>query len=243
MKLITLNAWGGHIEKPFFNFIEDNHDTDVFCFQEIYKDADSKISTDGRTVDLNLFSDLENILSNHIGFFRPVVAGSFGMCIFVKKSIQVLGEGEVIIHDNPEYAGLGPTHPRNLQWVKLYSNNKEWYILNVHGLWNGNGKTDTPERILQSEKIKSFANSIKNPMIIAGDFNLRPDTKSLEIIAAGLNNLVEIYDIHSTRTSYYTKEERYADYIFTSSNIQVQNFAVMPNEVSDHSPLVVEFTL
>lgn len=243
MKLITLNAWGGSIEKPFFEFIKNYHDIDIFCFQEIYKNADSKISTDGRKVDLNLFTDLQSILKNHVGFFRPVIAGSFGMGIFVKKSIQVVDEGEIIIHDNPHYEGTGPTHPRNLQWVKLISGDKEWCIMNVHGLWNGMGKSDTNERITQSNEIKSFTNTIKTPFILAGDFNLRPDTESLKIVAEGLNDLVNIYDIHSTRTSYYTKEERYADYIFTTKDIKVRHFEVMPNEVSDHAPLLVDFTI
>lgn len=243
MKLITLNAWGGYIEKPFFEFIKNYHDIDVFCFQEIYKNAQSTIATDGRKVDLNLFNDLERILKEHVGFFRPVVANSFGMGIFVKNTIQILDEGELIIHENPNYEGNGPRHPRNLQWIKLCSNHTEWYVLNVHGLWNGMGKTDTPDRLVQSKKIKTFIDTIKIPFIMAGDFNLRPDTQSLRIIAEGLKDLVHDYDIHSTRTSYYTKEERYADYIFTTNDVNVKHFEVMPNEVSDHAPLLVDFTI
>lgn len=243
MKLITLNAWGGHVETEFFNFINQNKETEIFCFQEVYNNASAKISTDGRKVHLNLFCELQQILSDHVGFFRPVVAGVFGMCTFVKKSIQVMSEGEIIIHENPNYIGRGPRHPRNLQWLKLFSNNTEWHIINIHGLWNGMGKTDTPERLLQSQKIKTFASTITTPMIMAGDFNLRPDTKSLNSIAEGLHNLVSEYKVESTRTSYYTKKERYADYIFTSNEINVQHFEVMPDEVSDHSPLLVEFSL
>lgn len=243
MKLITLNAWGGYIEKPFFEFIENYHDIDIFCFQEIYKNAPRTIATDGRKVDLNLFNDLEKILTEHIGFFRPVVANSFGMGVFVKNSIKVLAEGEVIIHENPSYEGNGPRHPRNLQWVKLATQNKEWYALNIHGLWNGMGKTDTEERLIQSQKIKDFIDTLDKPFVMAGDFNLRPDTESLKIVANGLNDLVNIYDVHSTRTSYYTKEERYADYIFTTKDIVVKHFEVMPNEVSDHAPLLVDFEI
>lgn len=243
MKLITLNAWGGHVEQPFFDFIKKNKSAEIWCFQEVYNNASARISTDGRKVHLNLFGELQQLLNEHVGFFRPVVAGSFGMCTFIKKSIQVLAEGEIIIHENPNYTGRGPRHPRNLQWLKLLSGHREWHVINVHGLWNGNGKTDTPERLLQSEKIKTFANTITTPLVMAGDFNLRPDTKSLETIASGLNDLVKAYNIHTTRTSYYTKEERYADYIFTSNEIKVQHFEVMPDEVSDHAPLLLEFFL
>lgn len=56
-----------------------------------------------------------------------------------------------------------------------------------------------------------------------------------------MNNLVKEYKVTSTRTSYYPKQEKFADYIFTSPDVAVKSFAVLQDEVSDHSPLLVEF--
>ena len=241
MKLITLNIWGGHVQAPLLKFINSHSDTDIFCFQEVYHNAENKMSTDDKEVSLNIFSQIAKLLPKHDGFFRPVLKNSFGIGMFIKKSIEVLEEGDINIHDNPNYPGYGPTHPRNLQWVECRINQEIYSILNVHGLWNGMGKTDTPDRIAQSQRIREFMDTINTPKIVCGDFNLRPDTKSLEIVEHGMNNLVKIHNVTSTRTSLYPKPEKFADYIFTSPEIIVNSFAVLEDEVSDHAPLLLDF--
>jgi endonuclease/exonuclease/phosphatase family metal-dependent hydrolase len=240
MKLITLNIWGGHVLEPLLNFISAHQEIDIFCFQEVYCDAPHKISSDDRKVNLDIFGELQNLLPNHKGLFKPVVKNIYGIAMFVKKGIEVLQEGEVVIHENPNYLGIGPTHSRNLQWIKCRSQNKNRYILNVHGLWNGKGKTDSPERIAQSQKIKSFSGSLVDPLVLCGDFNLRPDTKSIQIIEKGFKNLIQLYDVKSTRTSLYEKEEKFADYVFLSPEIEIKSFEVLKDEVSDHAPLFLE---
>ena len=55
-----------------------------------------------------------------------------------------------------------------------------------------------------------------------------------------LRDLVQEFNISSTRTSYYTKEPKFADYIFISKNIDLKDFKVLPDEVSDHAPLYLE---
>jgi len=243
MKLITLNIWGGHVHNPLLEFISSNREIDVFCFQEAYHNAQSKISDDDRKVNLNIFSQLQTLLPKHNGFFRPVVQNTYGLGMFVKNEIEVLEEGDITIHDNPNYPGHGPTHSRNLQWIKCRINNQIHTIFNVHGLWNGKGKTDSPERIAQSHKIKNFMDTIDTPKILCGDLNLRPDTKSIKILESQMNNLITLHGINSTRTNFYPKEEKFADYIFTSSEIIVNAFEAMKDEVSDHSPLFLEYKI
>src|SRR5688572_9758719 len=105
MKLITLNIWGGHVRNPLLNFIKSNRDIDIFCFQEVYHNAPEKISNEDRAVSLNIFSELQQLLSDHIGYFRPTVSNIYGLSAFIKNKISVLDEGNVIIHDNPNYSG------------------------------------------------------------------------------------------------------------------------------------------
>ncbi len=241
MKLITLNIWGGHVRRPLLDFIAANRDIDIFCFQEVYHQAPRKISDDDREVSLNIFSELQSLLPEHQAFFSPVVEGIYGIGMFLKKGIDVLDEKAVLVHDNPHYLGRGPTHSRILQWIKCRIDNQEVSILNVHGLWNGKGKTDSPERLAQSQKIRNFVDSLNTPKILCGDFNLRPDTESLKILGKGLKNLIQIYKVGSTRTSLYPKEEKFADYIFTSEEIMINAFEVLKDEVSDHAPLLLDF--
>lgn len=241
MKLMTLNIWGGHIREPLLNFIKSYRDVDIFCLQEVYRNATDKISTDDRVLSLNIFTELQDILTEHNAIFKPVVDNVFGIGMFVKNEIDVLDEGEIIIHDNPNYDGKGPTHSRNLQWLQYQYDNVIYSVLNVHALWNGKGKTDTPERIAQSQKIKQFMSTINTPKILCGDFNLRPDTDSIKLIEQGMTNLIKTYDIQSTRSNFYKKSEKYADYILVSPEIKVNGFQVLSVDVSDHLPLLLQY--
>ena len=241
MELITLNIWGGHVRHPLLEFITSHREVDIFCFQEVYHNAPHKISNEDRAVSLNIFSELQNLLPDHNAFFRPVVQNIYGIGIFIKKEITVLAEGDINIYDNPHYSGRGPAHSRILQWLKCQVNDQIYAILNVHGLWNGMGKTDTPDRMAQSRRIKDFVDSVATPKILCGDFNLRPDTESVKILEKDMQNLIQIYNVNSTRTSFYPKEEKFADYIFTSPEIFVNKFSVLPDEVSDHAPLLLDF--
>jgi endonuclease/exonuclease/phosphatase family metal-dependent hydrolase len=241
MKLITLNIWGGHVRDPLLKFINTHQHVDIFCFQEVYHNAPDKISDEDRPVSLNIFSELEALLPEHTGFFKPVVKNIYGISVFIKNHIEVIREGELVIHDNPHYKGSGPTHSRNLQWLECCIQEKIYSIINVHGLWNGAGKTDSPERIKQSKRIRDFLDGLTTPAVLCGDFNLRPDIKSMQIIEHGMNNLIKTYNISSTRTSLYPKTERFADYIITTPDIRVNQFEVLQDEVSDHAPLLLDF--
>lgn len=243
MKLMTLNIWGGRLRDPLLEFISEYRDTEFFCFQEVYHNALQGISEENRRckVSLKIFSELQAALPEHKAFFRPTVKGIYGIGMFVKNNVEILREGDVCIHHNPEYCGEGPTHSRNMQWAECSLENKTYAILNVHGLWNGKGKTDTKERINQSKSISDFMSSLHMPIILCGDFNLRPDTESVKIISRNMTNLVDQYGITGTRTRFYSKEEKFADYIFASPNIAVNAFEVLREEVSDHSPLLLDF--
>lgn len=241
MKLITLNIWGGHVLNPLLEFIQAHQDIDIFCLQEVYHQAPYKVSDEDREVSLNIFSELGNLLPDHIGFFRPTVNQSYGLGLFVKKSIDVLDEGDITIHHNPTYKGTGPTHSRNLQWLTCRYHDQTYSIFNVHGLWNGMGKTDSEERLAQSQRIKMFMEGIDTSKILCGDFNLRPDTQSLEMLEHDMLNLIKSHKVTSTRTSLYPKDEKFADYILVSKDVAVNQFSVLTHEVSDHAPLLLEF--
>jgi endonuclease/exonuclease/phosphatase family metal-dependent hydrolase len=82
---------------------------------------------------------------------------------------------------------------------------------------------------------------IDTSKMLCGDFNLRPDTQSLELLEHDMLNLIKSHKVTSTRTSLYPKDEKFADYIFVSKDITVNQFNVLQHEVSDHAPLLLEF--
>lgn len=244
MKIITLNTWGGRVKGPFVEFIKKYKDIDVFCFQEIYDKAEEIMSGEYPEDSMNIFTDIQNLLPEHIGFFRPILHGVYGLAIFIKKDMVIVEEGEKFIHVSNSVAITDGHHSRNMQWIKFNLDGKIYTVANVHGLWNGKGKTDTPQRIAQSNAIKEFLNTTENPKILCGDFNLNPDTDSIKMLETGMKNLVKDYSITTTRTSIYFnkpgKSEKFADYIFISPDIEVKDFKVLSEEVSDHAALLLE---
>ena len=70
---------------------------------------------------------------------------------------------------------------------------------------------------------------------------LLPFPYLLAILEEGMRNLVKETDVTSTRSHYYTKPEKFADYILVSPDITVVDFNVLPDVISDHLSLVLEF--
>jgi endonuclease/exonuclease/phosphatase (EEP) superfamily protein YafD len=136
-----------------------------------------------------------------------------------------------------------------MQWLFLESNEgKKVVITNLHGLWEQSIKGDTELKLEQSKRIIKVLQYLKtrfaSEIIMAGDFNLLPSTESIRMIELfGLRNLITEYGIIDTRTEYYKKELRYADYVFVSSGITVNTFKVLPDIVSDHAPLQLNFSI
>ncbi len=240
MKIITLNIWAGIVGPQLIEFFKEKQDIDIFCLQEVMHEATEWTNWDDRQ-KRNILTDISAILPHHAVYYRPAERGEWGLAIFVKNTISIVDEGEIFVHLKKD--GMEEKNPltvgKNLQWMHI--GNKNVTICNFHGLWNGNGKTDTPDRIQQSKNIVNFLQTVTGKIILLGDFNLLPHTESLSMIEDfGLRNLVKEYGINSTRTSYYTKPDKYADYILVSDGIEVKDFKVLPDEVSDHSPLLIE---
>ena len=78
MKLITLNIWGGYLKQEILNFFNNYQEIDIFCLQEVYCKADKKISTCDLKLSLDIFTEIQDELPNHIGYFRPVVNDIYG---------------------------------------------------------------------------------------------------------------------------------------------------------------------
>lgn len=81
-----------------------------------------------------------------------------------------------------------------------------------------------------------------------GDFNLLPGTQSMKIIEEGMRNLVKEYGVQSTRMVLYRhydnpEEPNFADYILLTPDVGVKKFEVLPDVVSDHSPLFLEYEI
>jgi endonuclease/exonuclease/phosphatase family metal-dependent hydrolase len=256
MKLICLNTWGGRAGKePMLGFFRKYADaTDIFCLQEIwagwYREYEETpaggVPLRNDVVIAHGYQMISETLPGHTGYFHPHFYEHYGLASFVRQGVEVVADGEVYVFKEKGFVpkdDLGK-HARNLQFLTLKLPQGLVTVINFHGLWNGLGKGDTDERLEQSRRLLDFTRTLEHPFVLIGDFNLTPGTESLAMIERdGLRNLITDYGITSTRTSFYKKDERYADYAFVSPGIKVNDFKVLPDEVSDHAPLYLDFDL
>lgn len=243
MKLICLNTAGGFVGKELRDFITRHAaDTDIFCFQEIFDNA--HVDTLGG-IDQNLYTTITKLLSGHKGYYAPSQDNDEGIATFVRPSLKLDEAGDVFVHrylnamEDKDRRTLG----RNLQYIQFTENDQDYTVINFHGLWNGGGKMDTPDRLNQSRKIKEFIETrAKGKAIMVGDFNLEPGTESLAMLENGMRNLIKENGITSTRSHYYKWPNKFADYALVSNDVQVIRFEALQDQVSDHLPLLLEFS-
>jgi endonuclease/exonuclease/phosphatase family metal-dependent hydrolase len=253
MKLISLNTWGGRAGKEkLLGFFAEHRDADIFCLQEVWSapyeflegHAAGGLAIKNSNVMTRGMQEISGLLDQHARYFKPHYLDNYGLMMLLKKDINIREEGDVFVYKErgslPE--GDVGNHARNIQYAAFTTPRGERTVINFHGLWNGKGKGDSDERLHQSDRIIQFLKTISSPYILCGDFNLLPETDSLKRLeACGLRNLIKEYGITSTRTSLYEKEHKFADYVLVSEGIEVKDFRILQHEVSDHSPLYLEF--
>lgn len=262
MQLISLNVLGAKYHTPLVKFISKHKDkTDIFTFQEVLKYKENVLTNGYRA---NFYGELKNILPNYSSYFSPRSLGydpdekveiplGFGQATFIKENINTQAQKEIFVYKsfnlmNKTFDDGSVDFPSLILYSILEKEGKKFMVLNFHGLWEPAPKHDTEHRLRQSQLIIDHIEDIDLPTILAGDFNLRIETKSLLMFEENkMRNLVRESKALTTRSTLYDerwrKIDRYADYIFTSKGIFVTDFKVMRAKVSDHLPLYLKFEI
>lgn len=261
MKLVSLNTWGGKMFDPLMDFVRKHaENTDIFCFQEIYKTSSN--FTNYHDVRVNIFFELTKILPNFQTFYTSEFEGfdscpdrvdfdlTVGEAIFTKKTIQIIDQGDLLIFGDrtekilkKDFSNL----PVSLQYISFSVNNKFFTICSFHGTAFPGSKLDTPIRLKQSSDILNFLQNKSGEKIITGDFNLMPQTQSIKMLEEKYKNLIKEFHIEKTRSnlSPYAGKidfQKFADYTFVSKDINVTGFEVPNLEISDHLPMILDFS-
>ncbi|MDP2671931.1 MAG: endonuclease/exonuclease/phosphatase family protein [Candidatus Daviesbacteria bacterium] len=261
MRLISLNTWGGKVFEPLMQFIQDNSvSSDIFCFQEIFSTTSNfKQFPEYRA---NLLEEISKILPDFNYFFDSVMEGldieanpvefnlKHGLATFVRKDFSLKDYRNFFLYKNKTSKLIKKKFsdiPVNIQLLNFTKDSKEFIVCNFHGASFPGSKKDTPQRIEQSQKIRNLLKEKDCAKIIVGDFNLLPNTKSISILEEDLRNLIKEYNIQKTRSRidlFYGKDnfQKFADYTFVSRDINIIDFQVPYVEVSDHLPMILEFS-
>jgi endonuclease/exonuclease/phosphatase (EEP) superfamily protein YafD len=253
MKLISLNTWSGRAgNKDLHDFFRRHSgDVDIFCLQEVWEGGEEyapKWSAGIDAIDTKLVSNISNVLKDYHCFFRPHYMDWYGLAIYAKKSLNIQEEGDIFVFKEREDAfkddegGTAINHARNLQYLTIETAKGLRTVANFHGLWNAISKEDTEERSTQADNVVRFLKGVSNPHVLCGDFNLLPESKTFkQLDELGMKNLIKEFGITSTRSSHYKKPVRFADYTFASDDVKVNEFKVLPDEVSDHLAMYLDF--
>lgn len=262
---MSLNGWGGNLYDPLLPYLIQTS-PDILCLQEVVHspatDKDWLEYRDGDQVLLqraNFFRDLSFALPDHIALFCPAAQGGlwdadteipsqWGLATFIRKSFPVIAQIQDFVYKTYSPNGYGEhPRPRNAHAIRVfdYEKNRSVCVAHMHGLRDPRGKMDTPDRAEQARKFVSIATRIvesQDLLVVCGDFNVEPESETLKILSdAGLTDLVTTRTKNGTRTSYYKKPGRYADYMLVNKHVNVLDFnVVFEPEVSDHCPLVLE---
>lgn len=225
MNILSLNTWRGKLEKEIASFVlEQKKSVDVFCFQEMHPSM--------REICQKILPEYEEYYAHK--FVTSV--DDFHQSIFIKKSIAVLDFGSVL--EGVPQTGLGV-------WVKVDNKDNVLYICNYHGMSRPGNKLDTAERLAASQGIINFFSNEREPKVIIGDFNLLNIVKSATTFEEnGYVDLIKKYQITNTRNRHAWEQhpeniQYYADFAFVSDDIKEKSFKVLPDEVSDHAPLLL----
>lgn len=258
MKLITLNIWGGRVLEPLLQFAQTKmQDADVICLQEVLS---AKQALPGVEVCTNTLEQLLPFLDDYRFVYNSNVVDTltskisqpglrYGNAIFVRKNLRLrASQNHYIVKypgDSFDLDG-GEDHPRALQVVQLTDEDgHNFAVANYHGYWSNGPKTDDATRIEQSKRIRQVLDGLGEEYILCGDFNLLPSTQSLAILRDGLSDMVQKYELATTRSNLYKRIDYapFADYVLTTPGVKDLGFSSLDEVVSDHLALGLEFDL
>ena len=244
MKLITLNIWGGQVYEPFIEFLKKySQEIDIFCFQEDFDNPPGGKSTLQPEKKQDIDQDIKRILVDFEGWMTPMQEREESPAMYVRKNIQIKKKGEEFVYrwKNAMIGKDGSTYGVNVQYAQIEQDQRQYLICNMHGHWTPDFKGDNEARIEQSQNIIKFLSTKSGSKIFCGDFNVDPNTECMKILEGSMRNLVKEYNVTSTRSHFHNHGSQFADYIMVSPEVTVKDFKVIPDVVSDHLPLFVEF--
>jgi endonuclease/exonuclease/phosphatase family metal-dependent hydrolase len=244
---LCLNVWGGIVGDPLLAFLERAGEYDVLWLQEVPNGTDDRTDF-SRKQRRRLFEEVSGLLPGHHGYFAPVESGVWGLAMFLKRdTVEVLDHGLHFVHrwESALVEQDAATVGRAVQWARVRLGGRVCNLLNFHGLWSPDGKGDTPDRLEQSQNLIRFVRTLAAPYLLAGDFNYLPGNECFRMLVdtLQLTDHVAANGITSTRTHLYKKPDKYADYLLTPPGIEVRDFGVLPDDVSDHAALRWRFAL
>jgi endonuclease/exonuclease/phosphatase (EEP) superfamily protein YafD len=165
---------------------------------------------------------------------------------FTKAEIQVDEENRVMLFEDKNDPGDEEKYIAQYcsllhTTIRLQDDTKV-HVLNHHGrLVKGTGarmKNDIAD--YNFSRISEYISTLSGHIILSGDFNLWKEASSLlPLKRAGLINLNDVYNISTARNEFAWAPGESVSHIFINDQIDIMDYRVAQDNVSDHLPLVM----
>ncbi len=249
VKILCLNIFeGGLLWQAIETFVK-RENPDILCLQEVFN-GDARQPTNYHSIER-----LKTLLPEYFSYYSPELLeiapmgqGDTGNAIYSRFPISE--EKTVFLHEEyrkllrPRREDDFSHYPKNLQSVVVTIEGKPLHVCNMHGIWGLDG-ADTKERLRMSKLILKEIKG-KKPLVLMGDFNIKPDTKTIEAIESKLVNVFKGL-LTTSFNMEHKKNPGYAtavvDMFFASDDVKILSKSVPSDDVSDHRPLLVKIEL
>lgn len=265
MRLLSLNVALFEENNDLLKSFISNQNADFLCLQEVTKQIDPTAKSE--LVSKNTIDSASSKLTHE--FFAPIwvlskfekhnfhgkkhflfdIQGNVEFGNYTKLKYPIIKGQNIFVQNHFSYVTDWSNWPeedyRAIQVTDILVDRKELRLINYHGIWSRD-KMGSDKTKKACEVIKNFGLETDSGVIICGDFNLFPETNSIEVLNQEFTNLCNEFNIQSTRpetNELSNKSRNVVDYIFVNEKIKVNNFEVIKSNVSDHLPLVFEFDI
>ena len=252
MKIVSLNVWnGGRLFEQAKQFLVEQQ-ADIYFLQEVY---------DGKRTDIEprfrMVEELKKVFPTHEAYFAPAYLDTRKEEGDIEDGNLLLSRWPLINRQNifidipygtyeQDTMTDWSKSPSTIQKAQVEIEGKIITLLNVHGPWNLNGTIDDERRGKMKDLILK---EISEHTILAGDFNVRPETNTIRGIEEKMINVFKgtlstTFNLQrknlDVRPGYATAV---VDMIFLTPNFKIQSKLCPQVDVSDHLPLVADIDL
>ena len=185
-------------------------------------------------------------------------AGEFMPIFYNTKKFILVESGHFWLSENCDEPGLGwdAACNRIVTWGKFKSKvtGKKFFVFNTHFDHIGVEARKNSAKLIH-EKMEEFTSGSGLPVILTGDFNLRPDAQPITLIKQYLSDSREVtkeapYGPVGTYNGFKpgSEGENRIDYIFVNDKVKVLKYAAISDTYenrspSDHLPIFVKLQL
>lgn len=245
MKLIQLNVWQNKLHKQLMNFLKEEQ-ADIMCLQEIC----SSDITVPLFPGLRGFEAIKETFPGYHAYFSPCFESPmfgttcrFGNAIFSRFPLV---DTETIFingaYQKSEMPDASITNIRNVQRATVRSEQGHFCLVNHHAYWVPS-EVGNEISVAKMEKVADILKESPRPLIFSGDLNVTFKSPAMRPVHALLRDLTQEHDIPTTLSTVGKFPNIPCDHICVSEGVNVQNFAASEALVSDHKPLILEFSL